>query len=83
MVAKTLDQKYPQKSLALDFKVSPKRLNYNLHNVLGFYMTFVMLFIVITGLCMSMKWFHSGVYWLTSGGKQLKEFKAPYLIPLR
>ncbi|MEB0249866.1 PepSY-associated TM helix domain-containing protein, partial [Mucilaginibacter sp. 5B2] len=66
-----------KKSLALDFKVSPKRLNYNLHNVLGFYMTFVMLFIVITGLCMSMKWFHSGVYWLTSGGKQLKEFKAP------
>ena len=41
---------------------SPKRLNYDLHNVLGFYASWITLFIVLTGLIWSFDWFAKGVY---------------------
>lgn len=46
-----------------------RRLNYDLHNVLGFYMSWVAIFIAITGLVWGFQWVGGGVYWLTSGGK--------------
>jgi uncharacterized iron-regulated membrane protein len=36
--------------LTIQWGASPKRLNYDLHNVLGFYATWVLIFTVITGL---------------------------------
>ncbi len=36
--------------LTIKWNVSPKRLNYNLHNVLGFYVTWILIFSVLTGL---------------------------------
>ncbi|MEQ8472582.1 MAG: PepSY-associated TM helix domain-containing protein [Marinoscillum sp.] len=56
---------------------SPKRLNYDLHNVLGFYMTWVVIFVAITGLVWSYQWVEDGVYWLASGGDQQKELQMP------
>ncbi len=64
-----------KKSLTVSWRSKWRRLNYDLHNVLGFYMTWVALIIVITGLCISSPWFQGGVYWLTSGGQQAKPFK--------
>ncbi|RKR80583.1 putative iron-regulated membrane protein [Mucilaginibacter gracilis] len=54
-----------------------KKLNYDLHNVLGFYAMLILLCICTTGLVMGYKWFGQGFYWLTSGGHQLKTAKKP------
>ncbi len=39
-----------KQKLTIKWTASPKRLNYDLHNVLGFYMTWIAIFSVITGL---------------------------------
>lgn len=54
-----------------------KRKNYDLHNVLGFYMTWVALFIALTGLVWGFQWFAKSVYWVTSGGKTQVEYYEP------
>ena len=54
-----------------------RRVNYDLHNVFGFYMTWVAIFIALTGLVFGFQWFAKGVYWATSGGKQMTEFYEP------
>lgn len=50
-----------------------KRKNYDLHNVLGFYATWIAIFIAVTGLVMGFQWFAGSVYWVSSGGKILPE----------
>jgi uncharacterized iron-regulated membrane protein len=45
-----------------------RRKNYDLHNVLGFYMTWVAIFIAITGLVFGFQWVAKSLYWVTSGG---------------
>ncbi len=54
-----------------------RRVNYDLHNVLGFYMTWVAIFIAITGLVWGFQWFAKSVYWVSSGGKSMVEHKHP------
>ncbi len=54
-----------------------RRKNYDLHNVLGFYMTWVCIFIAITGLVFGFQWFAKSVYWVSSGGKTMVEHKHP------
>lgn len=54
-----------------------RRVNYDLHNVLGFYMTWVAIFIAITGLVWGFQWFARSVYWVSSGGKSMVEHKHP------
>lgn len=54
-----------------------KRKNYDLHNVLGFYMTWVAIFLAITGLVFGFQWFAKSVYWVTSGGQVKVEDKHP------
>ncbi|MFT3680966.1 MAG: PepSY-associated TM helix domain-containing protein [Ferruginibacter sp.] len=54
-----------------------RRKNYDLHNVLGFYMTWVAIFIAITGLVWGFEWFSNSLYWATSGGKKMIEEKHP------
>jgi uncharacterized iron-regulated membrane protein len=39
-----------------------RRVNYDLHNVLGFYATGIALILAITGLSMSFKWVEQGIY---------------------
>lgn len=46
-----------------------RRKNYDLHNVLGFYATWIAIFIAVTGLVMGFQWFAQSFYWLTSGGE--------------
>jgi uncharacterized iron-regulated membrane protein len=54
-----------------------RRTNYDLHNVLGFYMTWVVIFIALTGLVWGFQWFAKGTYWVASGGKQWQEYSEP------
>ncbi len=49
-----------------------KRKNYDLHNVLGFYACWIVVFMVVTGLMWSFEWFNNGMYYLTSGGQSLE-----------
>lgn len=51
-----------------------KRINYDLHNVLGFYFTWVLIFIALTGLVWGFQWFAQSVYWVSSGGKKMIPF---------
>lgn len=57
------------KSFKIKWSAKFKRINYDLHNVLGFYSLIVALIITITGLTMGFAWFSKSVYWLSSGGK--------------
>lgn len=55
-----------------------KRVNYDLHNVFGFYMTWILIFIAFTGLVMGFQWFAKSSYWIASGGKTLNQFEESF-----
>ncbi|MBD2702469.1 PepSY domain-containing protein [Spirosoma sp. BT702] len=57
-----------QRSFAIKWTGSAKRVNYDLHNVLGFYSLLVVAAIAMTGMVYGLDWFGKGVYWITSGG---------------
>lgn len=58
------------KSFKIKWGASFKRLNYDLHNVLGFYSVIIALIMAFTALCLSFNWFREGVYWASGGGEQ-------------
>ena len=49
-----------------------KRKNYDLHNILGFYSMFLAIFIALTGLVWSFKWFENSVRWVANGGQTIE-----------
>lgn len=55
---------------------SPKRKNYDLHNVGGLYASFIVLFIALSGLVMGFQWFASSVYFVSSGGESMPPYPA-------
>lgn len=67
-----------KKRFSLKLNAKWKRVNYDLHNVLGFYMTWILIFIAISGLVMGFQWFAGSVYWISSGGESIKPFKETY-----
>ncbi len=72
---------YPQR-FRIKWTASPKRLNYDLHNVLGFYATWLSIFIAITGLVWSYSWVAGGLYWVATGGKLPAEAPAVVSTPV-
>ncbi|RVU00409.1 PepSY domain-containing protein [Mucilaginibacter limnophilus] len=63
------------KSFKIKLGASFKRVNLDLHNVLGFYAMLFLLAIAITGMVFGVKWFGDGLYWVTSGGEKPGEFR--------
>lgn len=63
------------KSFKIKWSASFKRVNYDMHNVLGFYSMIFLLFISLTGLVWSFEWFSKSLYWVTSGGKELVDVR--------
>ncbi|PIF33507.1 putative iron-regulated membrane protein [Flavobacterium sp. 9] len=49
-----------------------KRKNYDLHNILGFYVTILALLIALTGLVWSFEWVNNGVKWIANGGQTIE-----------
>lgn len=56
-----------------------RRKNYDLHNIVGFYSMFLVVFIALTGLMWAFTWFDSGVQWISNGGKTIKKEKLEVL----
>lgn len=62
----------------IKWNVRWRRKNYDLHNVLGFYASWIAVFLAITGLVMGFQWFAKTVYFTASGGESLKLFEEPH-----
>lgn len=56
------------KAFKIKWNAKWKRLNYDLHNVLGFYSLILALVFAFTALMMGFGWLRSTVYWTLSGG---------------
>ncbi|SDZ89563.1 PepSY-associated TM helix domain-containing protein [Pedobacter hartonius] len=63
------------KSFKIKWGASFKRVNLDLHNVLGFYSLLFLLAIALTGMVYGISWYSEGLYWATSGGEKLREFR--------
>jgi uncharacterized iron-regulated membrane protein len=59
------------KSFKIKWGASFKRVNLDLHNVLGFYSLLFLLAIALTGMVYGIEWYSKGLYWVTSGGDSL------------
>ncbi|QHV95130.1 PepSY-associated TM helix domain-containing protein [Spirosoma endbachense] len=59
-----------EKSFTINWKANWKRVNLDLHNVLGFYALLVCLALTISGIVYSFSWFDNGYYWLLTGKTQ-------------
>lgn len=51
-----------------------RRRNYDLHNVLGFYISSIALLLALTGLVWGFQWFAKSLYWTASGGKEMIQY---------
>ncbi|WP_286967923.1 PepSY-associated TM helix domain-containing protein [Flavobacterium sp. UBA4854] len=60
-------------SFKIKWSAKFKRLNYDLHNVLGFYSLLLAFLIALTGLIMSFHWVRESTYWITGGFSNEKE----------
>lgn len=63
------------KSFKIKWNASFKRLNIDLHNVLGFYALLFLAAIALTGMVYGIKWYSDGLYWVTTGGQKAGEFR--------
>lgn len=52
----------------IKFRLNPKRTNYDLHNVLGFYISWIAVIVVLTGFSWAFSWFNPVVDWVANGG---------------
>lgn len=58
---------------SIKFSAKWRRINYDLHNVLGFYIAAVGFILAFTGLVWGFQWFSNSLYFVTSGGKAMLE----------
>lgn len=72
---KKWNKKTREKSFKIKWGASFKRVNLDLHNVLGFYSLLFLLAIALTGMVWGIEWYSKGLYWATSGGRTLEDFK--------
>lgn len=56
-----------------------KRLNYDLHNVPGFYMMWIAIFLALTGLVWSFEWMNNSVQWIANGGRTITPTKERFM----
>lgn len=59
---KNLKKSNFNKSFKIKWKAKFKRINYDLHNVLGFYVMTICLMLALTGMVWAFQWFQSTVY---------------------
>ncbi len=64
---KKWNKRHTKQAFTINWKAKFKRINYDLHNVLGFYSLTLALLMGLTGLIMSFPWMRKSVIWLTGG----------------
>lgn len=64
-------KKGAKKSFKIKWNARWRRKNYDLHNVLGFYVSWIAVILALTGLVWGFEWFKNGVYAATGGEKSL------------
>jgi len=62
-----------EKSFRIKWKAGWKRINLDLHNVVGFYSFILILLLAITGMYYGIEWFNRALYWSTNWGTSLAE----------
>lgn len=60
-------KKTREQSFKIKWRAKFKRVNYDLHNVLGFYSIIIAIIMAFTALMMSFTWFNKSVYWIAGG----------------
>ncbi len=58
-----------RQSFTVKWRAKTKRLNYDLHNVMGFYLLIPALILALTGLVFSFQWVSDSFYFVFSGGQ--------------
>lgn len=64
-----------ERSFKIKWGASFKRVNYDFHNVIGFYSLLVIMAIGLTGMVYGIEWYSKGLYWVTSGGESLTNYR--------
>lgn len=67
-----------KRSLTIKWNGRWRRVNYDLHNVLGFYATSVAIILAITGLSIAFDWMREGIYATANLGKAHPEEKVVF-----
>lgn len=62
-----------EKSFRIKWKAGWKRVNLDLHNVVGFYSFLLVLLLAVTGMYYGIEWFNRALYWSTNWGTPLAE----------
>ncbi|HEY0177718.1 MAG TPA: PepSY-associated TM helix domain-containing protein [Pedobacter sp.] len=70
-----------KKSFKIKWDAGFKRVNYDLHNVPGFYVMLISLIVALTGLVFALKWFQTVVYVVASGSVTPPQIKYEKSIP--
>ncbi|GAB3937133.1 PepSY-associated TM helix domain-containing protein [Larkinella terrae] len=65
------------KSFKVKWKAQWRRVNYDLHNVPGFYALFFSIILAITGMIFGIEWLGDSIYWSTTGGKTMPDYQLP------
>lgn len=71
------NRKGVRKKFTIKWNARWRRKNYDLHNVIGFYISFIAIILALTGLVWGFEWFAKSLYAVTSGGKELLPFQEP------
>jgi uncharacterized iron-regulated membrane protein len=66
-----------RKKFTVKWDGSWKRKNFDLHSVLGFYISWLAVVLVFTGLIWGFQWFRDGVFSITSGGETYVDYYTP------
>lgn len=66
-----------KQSLKIKWSGRWRRKNYDLHQVLGFYVMIFAFVFAVTGLVWGFSWFRSGLYSTLSGGEEFVEYYTP------
>ncbi|MCX6213354.1 PepSY-associated TM helix domain-containing protein [Spirosoma sp.] len=74
---KNLKKANREKSFRIKWKAKWRRVNYDLHNVPGFYALSIGLVLALTGMIFGIQWFADSVYWVSSGGKTAPVYQLP------
>jgi len=79
---KKWNRKHMKNAFTVKWKASFKRLNYDLHNVWGFYMLIPALVLAMTGLVYSFSWFDQAFTYSFSGGQPRTQWEVPKSAPV-